>query len=212
MKFLIALTVAAVTIAVPAFAQKQTFTAQPDEEKHGKPGLWLVKDQGLYLMSPGVPNLPDPKNPSRNLVVHAKEAGPSVHIRGDDYVEFLEIEGFTDAVAAGVDEILITISRNSISLGWLEPPKPVTRNAVRAQIEEMLSKSPGLAIVVGIKKGARKVSVTRYQRSFDQLNEGDKAKINHSFRSYLLFPNNRQPITESEIDAFAKILAYKIVQ
>ena len=32
---------------------------QPDEEITGKPGLWLVKDSGIYLMSNGNPGLPD---------------------------------------------------------------------------------------------------------------------------------------------------------
>ena len=28
---------------------------QPNEETNGKPGLWLVKDSGVYLMSNGKP-------------------------------------------------------------------------------------------------------------------------------------------------------------
>ena len=34
---------------------------QPDEETNGKPGLWLVKDSGVYLMSNGSPACLTPK-------------------------------------------------------------------------------------------------------------------------------------------------------
>ncbi len=39
-----------------------------------KPMLWLIKDEGVYLMSNGEPNLPDPsqsENPDRSLVAYA---------------------------------------------------------------------------------------------------------------------------------------------
>jgi hypothetical protein len=70
------------------------------------PGLWLVGDEGIYLMSNGSPGLIDPqgKTAESNLVAYARECNPktmdfdawwSAKQRswgGDDGVEFLALK------------------------------------------------------------------------------------------------------------------------
>lgn len=65
------------------------------------PGLWLVHDQGVYLMSNGIPHLERPGQPESSKIVPARGCDPkkdsdywsaaSDLVGGDDFVEFIEI-------------------------------------------------------------------------------------------------------------------------
>ena len=107
---------------------------QPDEETNGKPGLWLVKDSGIYLMSNGNPGLPDTEtnhNPDSLLkVAYAKGYGPLADydtirqaVGGDDFTEgTLNVEWFEAALQLAEqhqrDEIFITMTDTDIRLSY----------------------------------------------------------------------------------------------
>lgn len=58
------------------------------------PGLWLVHDAGVYLMSNGDPGLmKDPSDPkSMHQVVYAMGFGPETYLGGDDFGELLKAD------------------------------------------------------------------------------------------------------------------------
>ena len=71
-------------------------------------GLWLVGDQGVYLMSNGGPGLLIDPSGTANVVAHAAEADPAkqpdswwevkrISFGGDDGVTFLDL-GFAEAL------------------------------------------------------------------------------------------------------------------
>ena len=109
-----------------------------DSIDHDKipPCLWLVKDDGVYLMSNGTPGLPGAGS-RPNLVVYAKEADP-IHdpdgsydnarriAGGDDFVEAIEIDVFASAIEQGAEAILFDISDDSMSISVILP-KPVRK-------------------------------------------------------------------------------------
>jgi hypothetical protein len=84
------------------------FAPQPDEETRGKAGLWLVKDEGVYLMSNS--------HPKRMGPVYAKGYGPTKHVGGDDYVEFLPLIEEEFLVPGATVEIKMTATRFTISV------------------------------------------------------------------------------------------------
>src|SRR3954469_1791707 len=73
-----------------------------DQADPAGPGLWLVGDSGVYLMSNGLPGLLRQPGTSRQFVCHAIEADPDalgyeraddakrVSFGGDDGVEFID--------------------------------------------------------------------------------------------------------------------------
>jgi hypothetical protein len=73
--------------------------------KDEKPGLWLVGDEGVYLLSNG--KLAEGQRP---LVVYAEECDPKTnpdywhykrqHFGGDDGIEFLDAERLVKQIAA----------------------------------------------------------------------------------------------------------------
>ena len=106
---------------------------QPDEETTGKPGLWLVKDSGIYLMSNGSPGLPHTKsNHNRDSllkVAYANGYGPLADydtirqaVGGDDFTEgTLNVEWFEAALQLAEqhqrNEIIIKMTDTDIRLG-----------------------------------------------------------------------------------------------
>lgn len=95
------------------------------------PGLFLVKDDGIYLMSNGEPALPG--TDTVNKVVYAKgfEALPSTvsleermarydkvrdAVGGDDFAELLPAKSFTKLVPGGKVEIELTADKMTISI------------------------------------------------------------------------------------------------
>lgn len=75
-------------------------------------GLSLIKDQGIYLISNGIPRLKaSPDSGNRNFVVYAETYGPDADYDrvaaaagGDDFCEFLPLEMFQTAVAQAKNE------------------------------------------------------------------------------------------------------------
>jgi hypothetical protein len=87
-------------------------------------GLWLVMDDGVYLMSPADPALPG-RDGKANLVVYARECDPAhdgwweaktAIVGGDDGVDKLDLEFFEEAIAGGATTILAEVSDTSLSL------------------------------------------------------------------------------------------------
>lgn len=88
-------------------------------------GIWLVKDRGVYLMSPGNPNLKAPTG-DESLVAYAIEANPNDDdcwetarsiMGGDDCVEKIDLPFFERAIARGMTRIVIAVTDAQISLG-----------------------------------------------------------------------------------------------
>lgn len=85
----------------------------PYGKKKEKPGLMLVGDQGIYLMSSGIPHLPkDGGKPEESFVVYPKQCDPTkmefdewweakrAAFGGDDGVEFLPLESVEASLKA----------------------------------------------------------------------------------------------------------------
>lgn len=89
-----------------------------------EPGLFFVKDTGIYLMSTAKESLPGER--SRNKVVYAKGYDPDKDgdvydkcvdaVGGDDFVEVFPIEFFRRAVTNGCKTITIVVKRNAFEL------------------------------------------------------------------------------------------------
>lgn len=78
------------------------------ESGPGGHSLWLVRDQGVYLMSNGSPILPRGDEGSDSFdsrVVYASGYGPGSHVAGDDFVETLPLKAFDDLGDAMTVEI-----------------------------------------------------------------------------------------------------------
>jgi len=97
-------------------AQKSEKFRMPFSRKKGKPALLLVKDQGVYFMSNGLPHLPNPNNPKHSLVVYAEGYTPEVgHIGGDDWCETFEIDDTFQQMLTR-QRIEITVTRNVLDI------------------------------------------------------------------------------------------------
>ena len=89
------------------------------------PCLFLVKDNGLYLMSPGIPKLPNPTDPKRHLVVQSVETrGGDPHNNaaaagGDDFVEIVPLADI-ERLAAGGREYLVASFSDEIFEVWIK--------------------------------------------------------------------------------------------
>jgi hypothetical protein len=109
------------------------------------PGLMLVKDDGIYLMSNGEPALPGTVTVNRVVYARGYEALPATasmeermarydKVRdaagGDDFAELLPAKSFVRLAANGKVEIELTADRMSISI--IGPPvRPPTRIAAK---------------------------------------------------------------------------------
>jgi hypothetical protein len=93
-------------------------------------GLWLVKDQGVYLMSNGDPAQVNPDSEEGTLLVHyAKECDPTSGadfdewydngreiMGGDDCVEFIPLDSIVKAVEAGATVLTIKVTARNITV------------------------------------------------------------------------------------------------
>jgi hypothetical protein len=86
--------------------------------------LWLVADQGVYLMSPGTDPLPAAKG-TGNLVAYAKECDPSKPgfydakrriMGGDDCVEAIDLAAFESAIAENAHSIEFLVNEDELRL------------------------------------------------------------------------------------------------
>lgn len=92
-----------------ARASKQWHKTYEEVEGPAKPALWLVKDEGIYLMSNGNPR--QMADGTESLVAYAQGFDPRVGDRmdvyeaareavgGDDFADALPIEWFEDALS-----------------------------------------------------------------------------------------------------------------
>ena len=91
--------------------------------KNERPGLWLVGDEGVYIMSNG--KLAEDQRP---LVVYAQECDPKTnsdywhykrqHFGGDDGVEFLDAAELVKLInaAPSATHLTITMTDSALSL------------------------------------------------------------------------------------------------
>jgi hypothetical protein len=91
--------------------------------KDEKPGLWLVGDEGVYILSNG--KLAEEQRP---LVVYAEECDPKTnpdywhykrqHFGADDSIDFLEAKMLVTLIAAAPDatDITVTMTDDSIAI------------------------------------------------------------------------------------------------
>lgn len=113
----------------PAYQKEPVIGRMPThediDETRISPGLMLVGDQGVYLMSNGKPCLPDPDG-APNLVAYAREADPRgsssdwynvklASFGGDDGAEFLSAAVIRQALeATGDGPVWIDVSPTDI--------------------------------------------------------------------------------------------------
>ena len=91
-----------------------------------EPALILVHDQGVYLMSAGIPALPDPHRPKGHKVVYAQGCHPERDdewweeardlVGGDDFAEALPLRLFESIFALELENIRITIKLTATQL------------------------------------------------------------------------------------------------
>ena len=89
--------------------------------KDEKPGLWLVGDEGVYIMSNGI--LAEKQRP---LVVYAEECDPKTnpdywhykrqHFGGDDGIEFLDAFRLVTLIAAAPAATHLTIAMTDVTM------------------------------------------------------------------------------------------------
>ena len=115
------------------YGRDKIFEPQPDEEDRAPASVWFVKDEGLYLMSPGVPYQPSDIKPApHRYTCYAQGFDPSnenttewydrmVSVAGgDDFVEAIPVEDFEDAVFdPNVTHACIELHENSYVLGFI---------------------------------------------------------------------------------------------
>lgn len=99
--------------------------------------LAFVHDDGLYLMSTGIPHLERPDKPEASKVVYAEGCDPNRNedfwdrsrelVGGDDFAEYIPIETFDEIFRTNVVVLHIDWSDESYTLGWSvgkkRPPK-----------------------------------------------------------------------------------------
>lgn len=105
------------------------------------PGLFLVHDDGVYLMSNGQPMQPNGNGDTRAKVVYAKGYEPPRLVKdrdwgdqystivaavgGDDFVEFIEAKVFEKIEPGRVlSEVRINLTANSMTVDLVEIGKP----------------------------------------------------------------------------------------
>jgi len=116
-----------VAALIPLVEHTEKCTEHRAPYGYGKPepGLFFVKDQGIYLMSNAKESLPG-ENGKANKVVFAKGFDPKTNenvwedavdaVGGDDFVEMFPIDFFRKAIDNGARTITVVVKRNSIEL------------------------------------------------------------------------------------------------
>ncbi|QOC94367.1 DUF3085 domain-containing protein [Micromonospora craniellae] len=106
--------------AVAADQHVPSFTEREDQTSCAGALEW-VHDDGVYLMSNGLPRLQDPDRPGANLTVHAHGWNPRVDghradrdLGGDDFVEHLHL---TEEPAPLIEELR---AAHAAGFRWLD--------------------------------------------------------------------------------------------
>jgi len=119
------------------YGESRCATPQPGEERLAPPCLWLVKDEGIYLMSPGIHPDSGADRSTRAPVAYASGFDPTRDDRmavwdrardavgGDDFAETVPLEWVDAAIAARSPEFALEFGPNAI--GLLLPAGPPTR-------------------------------------------------------------------------------------
>lgn len=86
-----------------------------------EPGIWLVKDQGVYIMSNAKPaELVDPSRPNDSACVvnYAKGHDPDKDedwwVGGDDYVKLFTAEQLEPELTEDVDKVMFEVTESRI--------------------------------------------------------------------------------------------------
>ena len=129
------------------YGEERCSVRQPGEERLAPPCLWLVKDEGIYLMSPGIH--PDAGR-TRAPVSYATGFDPTRDDRmavwdrarnavgGDDFSEEIPIDWIDAALAARTPQFVLEFRPDTIGLllppgapgpTGAQPPDPSTDHA-----------------------------------------------------------------------------------
>lgn len=107
-----------------------------DQANTAKPGLWLVGDSGVYIMSNAEPGLLSEGGKDKIFVAYAAEVNPHTlpfeawweakhnSFGGDDGAEFLELDAIKEALAQGHDTIALDVTKNTIAVLIPKTKKP----------------------------------------------------------------------------------------
>ena len=111
------------------YGEDRCATHQPGEERLAPPCLWLVKDEGIYLMSPGIhPDAAPVDRSARPPVAYASGFDPTRDDRlavwdrardavgGDDFAEAVPLEWVDAALAARSPQFALAFGRDAIGL------------------------------------------------------------------------------------------------
>ena len=117
------------------YGEDRCAVPQPGEDRLAPPCLWLVKDEGIYLMSPGIHPGPEPGDRStRAPVAYASGFDPTrddrmavwdrarAAVGGDDFAEAVPLEWVDAALAARAPEFALEFGPDAI--GLLLPANP----------------------------------------------------------------------------------------
>jgi hypothetical protein len=94
-----------------------------------EPALWLVKDDGIYLMSSGAPVQPRPDGSKGIRVVYARGFEPDAAdswdrcreaVGGDDFVEPLPLAWFIKARSKGATTIALVVKKTQIGIEYVD--------------------------------------------------------------------------------------------
>jgi hypothetical protein len=114
-----------------------------DQAEPAGPGLWLVGDSGVYLMSNGLPGLLREPGTSRQFVCRAIEADPDAlgyeraddakraSFGGDDGVEFIDAADLLAALAGYKPAEPLALDVTAESIGILLSNRPKRKAGAR---------------------------------------------------------------------------------
>ena len=122
------------------YGEDRCAVPQPGEQRLAPPSLWLLKDEGIYLMSPGVfPDTGPTQRHRRPPVSYARGFDPNRDDRmavwdraqkavgGDDFAEEIPIDWVDAALAARAPEFALEFRPDTI--GLLLPAAPRSPSA-----------------------------------------------------------------------------------
>ena len=121
------------------------------------PGLWLVGDQGIYLMSNGRPSLLVDPADTRHVTAQAAETSPAADpdgwwevkraaFGGDDGVVFLELPFVEGLIAYGRDgRVCLDLTPKQVEVVAPHPQRPAVQMAAPAPRRRTMPRRAGRA-------------------------------------------------------------------